>query len=47
MVSDATSDEDKSYVSTNFAVVMENAAKQELLVDSDMRLGFVHGLLHQ
>ena len=47
MVSGATSGVGKSFVSTNLAVVMAQSAKKVLLVDSDMRKGYVHEMLHQ
>ena len=47
MVSGATSSVGKSFVSTNLAVVMAQSAKKVLLVDSDMRKGYVHEMLHQ
>ena len=47
MVSGATSGVGKSFVSTNLAVVMAQWAKKVLLVDSDMRKGYVHEMLHQ
>ena len=47
MVSGATSSVVKSFVSTNLAVVMAQSAKKVLLVDSDMRKGYVHEMLHQ
>ena len=47
MVSGATSGVGKSFVGTNLAVVMAQSAKKVLLVDSDMRKGYVHEMLHQ
>ncbi len=47
MVSGATSGVGKSFVSTNLAVVMAQSAKKVLLVDSDMRKGYIHEMLHQ
>ena len=47
MVSGATSSVGKSFVSTNLAVVMAQSAKKVLLVDSDMRKGYIHEMLHQ
>ncbi|MBP8873545.1 MAG: polysaccharide biosynthesis tyrosine autokinase, partial [Polaromonas sp.] len=47
MVSGATSGVGKSFVCTNLAVVMAQSAKKVLLVDSDMRKGYVHEMLHQ
>ena len=47
MISGATSGVGKSFVSINLAVVMAQSAKKVLLVDSDMRKGYVHEMLHQ
>ena len=47
MISGATSGVGKSFVSINLAVVMAQSAKRVLLVDSDMRKGYVHEMLHQ
>ena len=47
MVSGATSGVGKSFVSANLAVVMAQSAKKVLLIDSDMRKGYVHEMLHQ
>ena len=47
MVSGATSGVGKSFVNTNLAVVMAQSAKKVLLVDSDMRKGYIHEMLHQ
>ena len=47
MIFGATSGVGKSFVSINLAVVMAQSAKKVLLVDSDMRKGYVHEMLHQ
>ena len=47
MISGVTSGVGKSFVSINLAVVMAQSAKKVLLVDSDMRKGYVHEMLHQ
>ena len=47
MIFGATSGVGKSFVSINLAVVMAQSAKMVLLVDSDMRKGYVHEMLHQ
>ena len=47
MISGATSGVGKCFVSINLAVLMAQSAKKVLLVDSDMRKGYVHEMLHQ
>lgn len=46
MISGATPSVGKSFVSANLAVVMAQSAKKVLLIDSDMRKGYVHEMLH-
>lgn len=47
MISGATPGIGKSFVSANLAVVMAQSAKKVLLIDSDMRKGYIHEMLHQ
>lgn len=47
MVSGATSGLGKSFVSVNLAVVMAQSSKKVLIVDADMRNGYLHAMLKQ
>ena len=47
MISGATSGLGKSFVSLNLAVVMAQSAKKVLIIDADMRNGYLHEMLHK